>query len=56
MLVYVLPQTDFSAQFFCGAVLLVVAFVGVSVLEAYGGWDPVWRVLSLLGQWLRRQW
>ena len=43
-------------QFFCGAVLLVVAFVGVAVLEAYGGWDPAWRVVTLLGKWLWIQW
>ena len=35
-------QASFSWLFFCGAVLIVMAFIGVTVLDHFGAWDPLW--------------
>ena len=35
-------QASFSLLFFFGAVLIILAFIGVTVLDHYGAWDPLW--------------
>ena len=45
---FVSPQTTFSIQFFVGAVLVIIAFVCVALLEHYGSWDPAWRLSKVV--------
>ena len=39
-------QADISAMFIVGAVFIVLAFIGVTILEHYGAWDPVWAAIK----------
>jgi len=33
-------------MFIVGAVFILLAFIGVTILEHYGAWDPVWVAIK----------
>ena len=37
-------QVNFSALFFFGAILALVAFIVIAFLDHTGGWDPAWLI------------
>lgn len=43
-----LLQAVFSWMFLLGAVVIVLGFVGVAILEHLGAWDPIWAKIKKL--------
>ena len=43
-----LLQAVFSWMFLLGAVIIVLGFVGVAILEQLGAWDPIWAKIKKL--------
>ena len=39
-------QNPFSVEFFIGALIVVVCFVIVTVLDHFGSWDPLWALIK----------
>lgn len=46
MLLLFLLQTHISALFVVGAILIVLSFIFVAVIEHWSGWDPMWVVMK----------
>lgn len=48
----VVGETEFSILFFFGALLLVVAFIVIAIIDHSSGWDPLWvglkRIMYLM--------
>jgi solute carrier family 35 protein F5 len=44
----IFEKTTFSFVFFIGAILVLVAFVCVALLEHYGRWDPAWKLVKII--------
>ncbi|XP_064389077.1 solute carrier family 35 member F5-like isoform X2 [Halichondria panicea] len=44
----VIGQANFSWMFVLGAVLIIISFVGVTVLDHFGAWDPLWAGAKIL--------
>jgi len=42
----VVGKAHFSWMFIVGAVFILLAFIGVTILEHYGAWDPVWVAIK----------
>ena len=40
------PQSSFSWEFLLGALMVVVCFVIVTVLDHFGSWDPLWALIK----------
>jgi solute carrier family 35 protein F5 len=39
-------QNPFSVMFFVGALIVVICFVIVTVLDHFGSWDPLWALIK----------
>ena len=39
-------QQPFSVEFFVGALVVVVCFILVTVLDHFGSWDPLWALIK----------